>query len=121
MRRLPRRVSCVCQLSLTPCLACRHLLLDGRANAEVAGAKALRRLAALRSLTLPLLHLQHSARPVLAALQAALPDAHISNVGRVMGAYSGPQWTRSFSREQQEWWRAPRVPWAWQPMLVVTP
>ncbi|KAF6255658.1 hypothetical protein COO60DRAFT_191669 [Scenedesmus sp. NREL 46B-D3] len=91
----------------------RYLLLDGRANTELAGVKALRRLCALRALVLPLLHLHHANRGLLVALTLALPNTAISNISANFGMHHGCQWYKSFSLAEREWWREPDVPWHW--------
>eukprot|EP00879_Flechtneria_rotunda_P027193 GHRR01029072.1.p1 GENE.GHRR01029072.1~~GHRR01029072.1.p1 ORF type:complete len:127 (+),score=49.29 GHRR01029072.1:194-574(+) len=99
----------------------RYLLLDGRSNAEVVGIKALRRLQQLRTLSLPLLHLHHSNKAALVALQLGLPNTFISNITRNFGLHHGCQWFKSFSLRERDWWWEPDVPWAWYPTLCIAP
>jgi hypothetical protein len=73
------------------CCCCRYLLLDGRSNTELAGVKALRCLGSLRALLLPLLHLHHADRGLLASLSLALPGTVISNVTANFGTHHGCQ------------------------------
>jgi hypothetical protein len=95
-------------------------LLDGRANTEVRGIKGLHQLSRLKALVLPLLHMHHTCRPALSALQLALPHTHIANVSRSFGQHHGSQWFRAFTEEQLCWWAAPEQPWAWHPALDVS-
>lgn len=75
--------------------------------------KALRRLARLRALVLPLLHLHHSHKALLVALQLALPNTVISNISSNFGLHRGCQWYKSFSLRERQWWREPELPWQW--------
>jgi hypothetical protein len=72
-------------------VAARYLLLDGRSNTELAGVKALRRLAFLKALVLPLLHLHHADKGLLVALTLALPQTIISNISANFGMHHGCQ------------------------------
>jgi hypothetical protein len=69
----------------------RYLLLDGRSNTELSGVKALRRLSGLRALVLPLLHLQHADRGLLAGLALALPHTLLANISTNFGSHHGCQ------------------------------
>lgn len=99
----------------------RYLLLDGRSNAEVFGAKALIKLQHLKTLVLPLLHLHHEKKGTLVALQTALPDTLIANITGNFGVQYGCHWFGHFSESDREWWRHPEAPWAWHPTLHVSP
>lgn len=81
----------------------------------------MRRLQNLKALLLPLLHLHHSDKSLLLALQMALPNTVISNITCNFGHHHGCQWYQSFNLKEREWWREPEVPWNWYPTLCISP
>lgn len=94
--------------------------MDGRSNAEVKGVKGLRQLARLKTLVLPLLHLHHTNRGALSALQLCLQDTQIVNVSRSAGQHHGCEWFKCFSAAERAWWVDPVHPWSWNPTLHIT-
>lgn len=103
------------------CVTYRYLLLDGRSNTELRGIKGLTQLIRLRTLVLPLLHLHHTNKTLLATMQLALPHTHIMNVNRNFGLHHGCQWFKCFSAEDRQWWGVPLQPWSWHPTLDTCP